>query len=271
MTNFLSDKDYDRSKITTERRGPTLIITLCRPDKRNALDGNMMFGIRDAVDSVYTDPDVRSIVIKGEGKGFSAGVDFAALAGTGLLDATPPVARKIIRVMQDVVNVIYDIEKPVIFAVHGFCFGMATELILAGDFRIAQVGTKIAIQETAIGFIPDVGGTARLTKLIGPIKAKELIMTAKIIEAEEAHSIQLFNEVVDDAFVGAMALADTLNKNAPLAVGLAKRVINLGQPLDVRSFMDMEGVAQTSLTRTEDVREGLMAKMERRDAKFTGK
>jgi enoyl-CoA hydratase len=271
MTDFLDDKNYDKSKVSSERRGPTLVITLNRPDKRNALNGDMMFGIRDAVDAVYTDPDIRSIVIRGEGKGFSAGVDFAALAGTGLMDASPPRARKIIRVMQDVVNVIYDIEKPVIFAIHGFCFGMATELILAGDFRIAERGTKIAIQETAVGFIPDVGGTSRLTKLIGPIKAKELIMTAKIIDAEEAHSIQLFNEVVDDAFAGAMALADVLNKNAPLAVGLAKRVINLGQNLDVRSFMDLEGVAQTTLTPTGDVREGLMAKMQKRDADFKGK
>lgn len=271
MSNFLSDKDYDRSKVTTERRGPTLIITLDRPEKRNALNGDMMFGIRDAVDSVYTDPEIRSIVIRGQGKGFSAGVDFGALAATGLLDASPPVARKIIRVMQDVVNLIYDIEKPVIFAVHGFCFGMATELILSGDFRVAQEGTKIGIQETAVGFIPDVGGTSRLTKLIGPIKAKELIMTAKIIDAREALAIQLFNEVVDDAYEGALALADTLNKNAPLAVGLAKRVINLGQPLDIRSFMELEGVAQTSLVGTQDVREGLMAKMEKRDAKFTGK
>jgi len=271
MSDFLNDKDYDRSKVITERRGPTLVITLARPDKRNALNGDLMFGVRDAVDSVYTDPEIRSIVVRGEGKGFSAGVDFAALAGTGLLDASPPVARKIIKTMQDVVNLIYDIEKPVIFAVHGFCFGMATALILSGDFRIAQTGTQIAIQETAVGFIPDVGGTTRLTKLIGPIKAKELIMTAKIIDAEEAKAIQLFNDVVEDAFAGAMALAETLNKNAPLAVGLAKRVINFGQTLDIRSFMELEGVAQTSLVGTQDVREGLMAKMQKRDAKFTGK
>jgi len=271
MSIFRSDKDDDRPKVTTERRGPTLVITLDRPEKRNALNSEMMFGIRDAVDSVYTDPEVRSIVIRGQGKGFSAGIDFGALAATGILDASPSVVRKIVRVMQDVTNLIYDIEKPVIFAIHGFCFGMAAVLILSGDFRIAQSGTKIGIQETAVGFIPDVGGTSRLTKLIGPIKAKELIMTAKIIDAQEAQAIQLFNDVVDDAFAGALALADTVNKNAPLAVGLAKRIINLGQPFDIRSFMDLEEVAQTILLGTQDVREGLLAKMEKRDAKFTGK
>jgi enoyl-CoA hydratase/carnithine racemase len=271
MSGILSDKDYDKSKVKVERKGLNLIITLSRPEKRNALDAALMYGLRDAVDSVYTDPDIRSIIIKGEGKGFSAGVDFGGLAATGILTVSPPEVRRIIRAMQDVVNLVSDIEKPVIFAVHGFCFGMATELILSGDFRIAQVGTKIAIQETAVGFIPDVGGTSRLTKLIGPIKAKELIMTAKTIDAEEARAIQLFTDVVDDAYAGALSLAEVLNKNAPLAVGLAKRVINLGQTLDVRAFMDLEAIAQTTLVGTQDVKEGLTAKIEKRDAKFTGK
>jgi enoyl-CoA hydratase len=271
MSNSLFGNDYDPSKVKTEKRGQTLVITLDRPEKRNALNNDLMFGLRDAVDGSWSDPDIRSIIIKGEGKGFSAGVDFQALAATGIMAVSGPAVRRIIRAMQDVVNLIYDIEKPVIFAVHGFCYGMATELILAGDFRIGQTGTKIAIQETAVGFIPDVGGTARLTKLIGPIKAKELIMTAKTIDAQEAKAIQLFNDVVDDAFAGALELAETLNKNAPLAVGLAKRVINLGQSLDVKSFMDLEGVAQTSLAETEDVREGLTAKIEKRDATFKGK
>ncbi len=200
MSGILSDKDYDKSKVKVETKGQNFVITLSRPEKRNALDAALMYGLRDAVDGVYTNPDIRSIIIRGEGKGFSAGVDFGALAATGILSVSPPEVRRIIRAMQDVINLISDIEKPVIFAVHGFCFGMATELILSGDFRIAQVGTKIAIQETAVGFIPDVGGTSRLTKLIGPIKAKELIMTAKTIDAQEAKAIQLFTDVVDDAF-----------------------------------------------------------------------
>ena len=164
MSDLQSGKDYDRSKVTTERKGQSLIITLCRPEKRNALDANLMFG-----------------------------------------------------------------------------------------------------------FMPDVGGTARLTKLIGPVKAKKLIMTARIVDAHEAKAIHLFNDVVDDAYSGALELAQAFNKNAPLAMGPAKRVINLGQPLDIKSFVDLEGIAQTSLVSSEDVREGLMAKIEKRDSDFKGK
>jgi len=271
MSDLFAPAHLDRSKILTEKKGDTFVITLNRPEKRNALDGNLMFGIKTAIEDVFTSTSIRAIIIRGEGAGFSAGVDFLALAGTGLMTEGGVHVRRLIREMQDIVNLIDDIEKPVIFAVHGFCFGMATELILSGDFRIAQRGTKFGIQETAVGLIPDVGGTTRMTRLLGPIKAKELIMTAKTIDADEAKTIQLVNDVVDDAFAGALEFADTLNKNAPLAVGLAKKLINRAQHMDARSFMELEAIAQSTLIHTEDVKEGIAAKIEKREPKFTGK
>jgi enoyl-CoA hydratase len=96
-------------------------------------------------------------------------------------------------------------------------------------------------------------------------------MTAKMISAEEAKTIQLFNDVVDDALEGALALAETLNKNAPLALGMAKRIINRGQHMDTRSLLELEAIGQTSIVETEDAKEGLTAKMERREADFKGK
>ncbi len=257
--------------VITYRRDENLIICLNRPEKRNALNDDIMAGLRDAFESVHADPDVRCVIIRGEGKGFSSGADYFALAGTGILDETAVFARRLIRRMQNIVNLVSDLEKPVICALHGFCFGMAVELALAADFRIAQKGTRLAVQEVEMGFIPDVGGTTRLTHLLGPVKAKELIMTARIVEAEEARDIQLVNDVVDDAMEGALALAARLNKNAPLAVGLAKRLINRCQHMDQRTFMEMEAIAQSTLIWTQDVKEGLMAKMEKREPNFKGK
>jgi len=264
-------QDIDPGKVKTTREGKNFIITLNRPEKRNALNGDVLYGVRNAFESVYTDPDVRTIIVNAEGPGFSAGVDFFALASTGFLNSNPPAVRDLIREMQDLFSYIEDIEKPVIFALHGYCYGMATEMILAGDFRIAQKGTEIGIHEVAVGLIPDCGGIARMTKLLGPIKAKELIMTAKMIGAEEGKQIQLFTDVVDDAMEGALALAESLNKNAPLALGMAKRIINRGQHMDTRSLLELEAIGQAAIVETEDAKEGLTAKMEKREADFKGK
>ncbi len=256
--------------ILTERKGQNFIITLNRPQKRNALNDELMFGVRDALDSVAADGDVRCVIIRGEGKGFSAGVDFMALAGTGIMQGSGAFARRIIRQMQDTVNAVADIEKPVICALHGFCFGMATELALAADFRVAQTGTRLAIQEVSLGLLPDVGGTTRMTRMLGPVKAKELIMTAREVDAEEAERLHLVNSVCDDALVGALELADQLNANAPLALAMVKKLINRGQHLDDRSFMELEALAQSTILWSKDVQEGVTAKLQKRKPEFTG-
>lgn len=258
------------SKLTTERDGYNLIVTLNRPEKRNALNFDLIYGLRDIFEEIQADPDIRSVIVRGEGPGFSAGVDFLALAGSPLMSGNKDAARGLIKEMQEIFNSIEDIEKPVIFAVHGFCYGMATEMILAGDFRIAREGTEIGINEVAVGLIPDCGGIARLTKLVGPIKAKEMIMTAKMFDADEAKEIQLFNDVVTDEMEGALKLAESLNKNAPLATGMAKKIVSRGGHMDIRSILELEALGQSTLLDSGDVKEGISAKLERRDAKFKG-
>ena len=271
LIDILGDQIVSNNVVLKKREGPNLIITINRDEKRNALNADIMYGLRDAFQSAATDPKVRCIIVRGEGKGFSAGIDFSFLASLGLVGSSGSAVRIKIREAQELVNLIADIEKPVIFAVHGFCYGMALELIVSGDFRVAREGTQFGIQEVTVGFIPDMGGIARLTSLLGPIKAKELIMTAKVISADEAKEIQLINEIHPDEMEGALALASQLNKNAPLAIGLAKRIINRGQHMDVRSFMELEAIGQTTLLATEDVKEGISAKIERREPIFKGK
>ena len=256
--------------VLTDKQDQNFIITLNRPEKLNALNEELMVGMRDAVESVATDKDIRCIIIRGEGKCFSSGIDFMALAGTGIMQGTGAFARRLIRQLQDMVNVVADVEKPVICALHGYCFGMATELALAADFRVATPDTRVAIQEVTLGLLPDVGGTTRLTRMLGPIMAKELIMTAREVEAEEALQLRLINRVADDAVAGALELAAQLNANAPLALAMVKKLINLGQHLDDRTFMEMEALAQSTIIWSKDVQEGVMAKMQKRKPEFKG-
>jgi enoyl-CoA hydratase/carnithine racemase len=189
----------------------------------------------------------------------------------GIVGGAQDLVRMKIREGQEIANLIEDIEKPVIFALHGYCFGAALELVIAGDFRVAQAGTKIGIQETAVGFIPDMGGIARLTALVGPSFAKELIMTAETIDSARALEIGLVNRVADDATEGALALARAITKNAPIAVGLVKKLVRCGRHLDTRTFLELEAIGQTLVCNTEDAREGVMAKLQKRQGKFEGK
>ena len=259
------------SIILSEKEGHNCIITINRDEKRNAINQDVYYGIRDALLGVFADPAVRVIIVRGAGKGFSSGMDFNFLASMGIVGGTQPFVRMKIREGQEIMNLIEDVEKPVIFAIHGYCFGAALELVLAGDFRVAQTGTKIGIQETAVGFIPDTGGIARLCALVGPSFAKELIMTAGTIDADQARAIGLVNRVVGDATEGALALADEIGKNAPLAVGLVKKLVRCGRHLDTRTFLELEAIGQTLVCNTEDAREGVTAKLEKRQAKFEGK
>lgn len=259
------------SIILIEKDGNNCIITINRDDKRNAINEDVYLGIRDAVLGIATDPDVRAVVIRGVGKGFSAGMDFNFLASMGIVGGTQSFVRMKIREGQQIMNLIEDVEKPVIFALHGYCFGAALEMALAGDFRIAQKGTKIGIQETAMGFIPDTGGISRLTALVGPSFAKELIMTSDTIDAGRALEIGLVNRVADDATEGALKLAAEIGKNGPLAVALVKKLVRCGRHLDTRTFLELEAIGQTLVCNTEDAKEGIMAKLQKRQAKFEGK
>jgi enoyl-CoA hydratase len=257
--------------VLSEKEGSNCIITINRDEKRNAISGEVYNGIKDAVFGVAIDPAVRAIIIRGAGKGFSAGIDFNFLAGMGIIGGAQDYVRMKIREGQEIMNLIEDVEKPVIFALHGYCFGAALEVVLAGDFRVAQTGTKIGIQETALGFIPDMGGIARLTALVGPSFAKELIMTAGTIDADRALEIGLVNRVVDDATEGALAMAREITKNGPLAVGLVKKLVRCGRHLDTRTFLELEAIGQTLVCNTDDAKEGVMAKLQKREAKFEGK
>jgi enoyl-CoA hydratase/carnithine racemase len=261
------------SLVRTELESYILTVTLNRPEKRNALNGDLLEALAAIFDRAREDRDVRGILLHGEGKAFSAGIDAAWLGSSFSANATMADFRSTLGALQGRFNAMEDLEKPIVAAVHGHCVGLGLELALACDFRIAAREAVLGLPEVRVGLIPDVGGITRLLRTVGPAWAKEIILTGRLLTAEESHTIGLVNHVVDgaDLIPRARNLLDEIAKNAPLAVGLAKRIIDRAQGLDKKSGLELEALAQSTLLTTEDFKEGAMALMERREPKFQGR
>lgn len=259
--------------LKTQIRGSILEILLNRPDKRNAINGEMYAAMDSAVNKAAKHSDIRAVLVRGEGKAFSAGIDYTDFLR--LAEVYGPHwqqrMRKITDDFQRVLTNLERLELPTIALLHGYCLGLAMELALACDIRIAAEGTMLGLPETLLGMIPDVGGTTRLVRLVGPAKAKELIFTGRQIDAEQAERWGIVNHVVpEEQLISAgEALAEEICQAAPLAVGMAKRVIDGLADID-RGLM-LEGWAQSQLFSTEDFMEGIQAKMMRRKPDFKGR
>ena len=240
--------------ILTRTRGAIFEIILNRPDKRNALSNALCKEFDQAVMAATRASGIRCVLIRGEGKGFSAGIDVTSFMELKDIYGEHWIARgrMITADIQQIVNRLERLEIPTIALLHGFCLGMALELALACDLRIGTEDVKLGLPETLLGLIPDVGGTTRLTRLIGPARAKELIFTGRSVDAATAERYGLLNKVVAsaDLLSAAEALAAEISRAAPLAVGMAKRVID-GLADNERGFM-LEGWAQSQLFGTED-------------------
>jgi enoyl-CoA hydratase/carnithine racemase len=257
--------------------GELAYVALNRPEKRNAISAAVMRALDEALTKA-DQPDVRAIIVFGEGAVFSAGLDFTSISSDGGGSeggGRPNLARfrQSVAASQAVLNRIEALEKPVIGAIHGYAGGLGLELALACDARIAAAGTRLGMPEVRLGLVPDVGGSTRLTRTVGYARAKELIMTARLIDADEAARIGLVNRVVaaGEHIAAAEELAREMARNAPLAVGLAKKLIDRGYGLDKMTFMELEALAQSSLLGTEDFIEGARALAQRRDPKFKGR
>ncbi len=259
--------------VTLNQTGPVLEITLNRPEKRNALSMEMLHQFDAAITQANRTPDARVVVIRGEGKVFSAGIDVSNLLG--LAESHGPHWQQRMRTITDEIQQIITrlerLELPTIAVLHGYCLGLAYELALACDIRVAAEGTMLGLPETRLGMIPDVGGTTRLTRIAGPARAKELIMTGRQIDAALAEQWGLVNYALPADAVEAKVeeLVAELLAAAPLAVGMAKRVID--GLADVDRGLLLEGWAQSQLFNSEDFLEGAQAFMMRRSPEWKGK
>jgi enoyl-CoA hydratase/carnithine racemase len=258
------------SIVVTEDRGRMRHVVLNRPEKRNALNDELILGIRDALTAAAADRDVQCVVVRGAGPMFSSGMDFAGLAA---LAADPERLREFRRPILDTWNLLEEMAKPTICQVHGACIGGAMELALACDLRVMAADALIGMPETRVGLIPDVGGSSRLPAVVGLGRAKELVMTGRMIDGTEAERIGLVNRVAPAAELDAAteALAGELLACAPVAVGHAKRVLDAAAKPALAATLEQEVTVQALCARTDDFAEGARAFAERRQPAFSGR
>jgi len=261
-----------------KKKGSIYHIILNRPEKRNALAFEMLISISEILDEVVADPEVRAVILRGEGKLFSAGVDFNSLGMLvgrfmGESAAGGATIRADINKYQQYLNRMEAIEIPIICAMHERAYGMGIELALACDIRLMSDDCLWGMQELEFGIIPDLGGTARLAKVVGQSRAMEILMTGRMYEAKQAYDWGLVNHLYPqkDLLAEAEKMAAEIAKMGPIAVGAAKKVIKRGEGVDLMTHLDMEVNLQSVLLRTDDFKEGVQAKMERRAPKWQRK
>ena len=181
------------SVVITEDHGPVRHVVLNRPDKRNAMSQELLLTLGEALREAAAEPSVHCVVLRGEGKVFSAGVDLVELADSA---SRPGMLRPFRTVFLECANLCEEMAKPVVCQIHRTCVGGALEVALGCDLRIASSDASFGLPEVKFGIIPDVGGSTRLPAVVGLGRAKELIMTARTIDAAEAERIGLVNRVV---------------------------------------------------------------------------
>ena len=254
--------------IQLEPQGDIVILRINRPEALNAMNLDVISDLSKIIDIIAADESIKVVVITGAGeRSFCAGADISYM-----VSIDPMQAEKYATSAQDVINKIDRLEKPVIAAVNGFALGGGCELALACDIRIASSNAKIGQPEVTIGIPPGWGGTQRLTRLVGPAKAKELIFTGKMVTADEAYQIGLVNKVINlgsddkippEAPKGdatkekeraneiaktlnrklmdeSIALAKEIAKNSFTAVKVSKKLINRGMDTDLETGLRLE-------------------------------
>lgn len=256
--------------VLTEDRGAVRHVVLNRPEKRNALNDELIAALGAALRAAADDPTVRCVVLRGEGKMFSAGMDVASL---GALAADPRRLRELRGTILAVWNLCEEMNKPTIAHIHGGCLGGAMELALACDLRVMAADAIIGLVETRVGLIPDVGGSSRLPAVVGLGRAKEMIMASKLVDGTEAERIGLVNRVAPAAELDAVTdqLAGEMLACGPVAVGLAKRVLDAAAKPALAATLEHEGAVQELCAATDDFGEGVRALAEKRQPQFGGR
>jgi enoyl-CoA hydratase/carnithine racemase len=255
--------------VLTEDRGAVRHVVLNRPEKRNAFNAELVVATGKTLRAAAADPGVRCVVLRGAGPMFSSGMDLGALAA---LAGEPENLRAFRRECIEAWNLAEEMTKPTVCVIHGACIGGALELALACDLRVVAADAVVGMPETRIGLIPDVGGSSRLPAVVGLGRAKELILTSKLIGGEEAERIGLANRVAPPGELDAAAdaLVEELLACAPVAVGLAKRVMDASAKPALSTTLELEVAMQERCAATADFAEGASAFREKRQPEFSG-
>src|ERR671916_275360 len=256
--------------VATEDRGSVRHIVMTRSEKRNAINGEMVLALGQAFREAANEESVHVVVVRGDGPMFSSGMDIASLAD---LSDQPHMLRPFRRECIEAWNLLEEMTKPTICQIHGGCIGGAMELALACDMRVMAEDAVCGLVETRIGLLPDVGGCSRLPAVVGLGVAKELVMTGKVVDGREAHRIGLANRVAPSEELDAATetLCGELLACAPLAVGLAKRVLDAAAKPALAATLEQEVTSQQVLAGSEDYAEGARAFLDKRTPEFAGR
>lgn len=256
--------------IIFEKDAGVATIALNRPKVLNAFDGKMHEEMRAALDEVAGDDEVRAVVLRGEGRGFSAGADLAQIIEGS--DGDPDLGAYLRDTYSRLVTRITSIEKPVIASLHGPVYGAGLGVALACDLRVAAESAKFSVAFIKIGLMPDAGVSFFLPRIVGLGRAMEMSMLGEPVGAEEAHRIGLVNKLVsdDDLAEETSALAGRLAALPTRALGKIKHSLYASFESDLATALETEAEGQTFCGYTNDHREGVAAFFEKREAKFMG-
>lgn len=255
--------------LLTRQEDGVLTLTLNRPEVMNSLNFELLHRLRDAVDRIRLGTDVRVVLITGAGeKAFCSGADLKERAGF-----PPDQVKEFIFTIRNLFTAIEQLKKPVIAVINGVALGGGTELALACDIRMASTSASLGLTETRLAIIPGAGGTQRLPRLVGRGKAKELIFTGRRVEANEALSIGLVNQVCppDALMPECRRMAEMICECGPIAIEQAKNAINYGIETDLATGLAIESAAYWVTIPTEDRLEGLAAFRDKRKPIYKGK
>lgn len=259
----------DFAYLVTDVRDEIGIVTINRPEILNVLSPAVYHELNSSLLALTADSAVKAVIITGAGnKAFVAGADITAMRSM-----TADQALQFATIAQEALMLIETMSKPVIAAVNGIALGGGFELALACDFRVAVRSAKFGLPETKLGIIPGSGGTQRLAGLVGVSKAKEMILLAEILPAEEALALGLLNKVVEQEqlMAAAMELAQRLARQAPVALAMAKRSIRRAVGPDSSGGLEFEANCFAHCFSTLDQKEGMQAFLDKRPPQFTGR
>lgn len=254
--------------IRVNNDGAAAVITLDRPDKRNAISTQMMDEVIAALGAADRDPAIRAVILTGGPSYFAAGADLNEALQVKTAEQGMHYFKRWHRMNQ----FIEELGKPVIAAIEGFCITGGLELALACDLRVAAEGSSFAITSSKIGTVAGAGGTQRLPRIVGMANALDILFAANPIDAQEAHRIGLVNRLVPQgkALETAQSMVRVYEQRAPLSLALVKRAVHRGMQMDLASAIEFETFLVTTIYGTADKQEGISAFLEKRRAEFKG-
>ena len=256
----MTETDQTEEAVLVERQGRVMVITLNRPEAMNAINGALSHGLWNAIQELDNDPSLTAGVITGAGRGFCSGMDLKAFARGEDIGPLNEFVRS-------------GSKKPLVAAIEGFAIAGGCEIALTTDLLVAAKGAKIGIREVKVGLFAGAGGLFRLPSRVGYAKAMEMAVTGDPITAEEAKDAGMVTEVTEpgEALAAAIALAERIAKNAPLAVAASKTLVRAAvMGYNEEELWEMQTPLMREVFSSNDAKEGPKAFAEKRDPEWTG-